>query len=916
MGLLNDELIPIDLGSHLTDSRRRMTIDQDDLRQHMTVLGKPGFGKSRLLQHLIRQLLLNRGGVGVLDPAGDLVDDIALWLAENIDDIEPFIAQNITFFEVGKDSSFALDPLWYWDGTPGDAGHHDWLVTRSQEIAFALLRTCGQQDFHDTRRLARFLTVAIYACGVPLDRHGRHVPLPEARTLINPLQPEAQARLSRLVYPLLPSEYQSDLDLVGRGDKESRELTASTLNLLRTFFDGSVSAIFACEAEPFDFRRLLQRRGGLLVNLRKGGRLSEHQADAIGFFIQSEIYNAALYNAEHLTGDDREPFTLVIDEAAHFVDERLGDHLRESRKFGLSYILAAQDTSALRTDRIDLSGIVLNLPNTQVTFQQQDERELARLAPIFTYAGLKTKPLLHEEQRLHGHALVPVVEETERRELQEAWRNQHKIVDSKIIVDRQQHERATSDALVSGKRHEDLTSEHDRKISLERQLENQLQLNEVANKTATQEVERRDAITRQRTALKNSDEFAAAELSRKEARKDNIAAQENINLSSVTKETGNEHADLRVQTDAHIQRHQETDEERTAKAHVVSSGHDHIRKEHQQYLQSRGPDGALHTHQTIDTHLETADTFATLNTETEEKARRTSHISEHAATNSVEFRDTSIERKRERTERQAKQSAVKQDIASDVKQHDEQRRHTQGTEHAEEDEHRNTEQSEKSQANIHTTRTVKSEQDEHIRLTEHGQVAEQRDARFDEQTQTTRDQKTQASGSEVKNEATDEKQEATAEIRSLISAERFVTLPVNVLVHQPTGQWEQSEDQQTGKWKGRIRKLKKRQCAVASGHHKARRILVPEVKDAFDEYPDQLRLKLLQGFKKYLIDRSPSCFVPRLGRDADQQRLQSLLLNFEQLETLAIAGPPIRAALSQALPAAALPAPNDCPFDI
>jgi hypothetical protein len=893
-----------------------MVISQDDLRQHMTVLGKPGFGKSRLLQHIIRQLLPDRGGVGVLDPAGDLVNDVSLWIAQNIHKIEPFVANNITLFEVGKDSSFALDPLQYLDGTPGDAGHHDWLVTRSQEIAYALLRTCGQQNYHDTRRLARFLTVAIYACGVPLDRHGRHIPLPEARTLVNPLQEENQNRLSRLVYRLLPSEYKSDLDLIGRGDKDSEDLTASTLNLLRTFFDGAVSSIFSCEVQPFDFRQMLRRRGVLLVNLRKSGRLSEHQADALGFFIQSELYNAALYNGENLAPNEREPFTLVIDEAAHFVDERLGDHLRESRKFGLSYILAAQDVSSLRTNNVDLSGIVLNLPTTQITFQQQDERELDRLVPIYLYTGLKTEPLLHEEQRLKGHAFVPVIEQTERRELQEAWRKQHSLLDTQTTVAVEQHEKAAGTSQLSAKRREDGASEHDRNISLNRTIEAQSHSSEASKQANTSSIQREESAARRRNAVKDIDELATTELTREQKRSERSRSDETVALSSHSNEKSNEHANVHSKTQTDTDRRQHTSEDRDANSRAVLSGYNRRSEEHMHLEDVSSSDGSWQSRRTVDRRSGVDDLFTTTNTEKTEHARLDSRGSEQENADTFENRDTNTNRELQTSERQTKDVHGSRTIKSDSTDNDKRHRESRVIEHNNENETHDARIEETSRSKSQTDRTENRKQDEKIQLAEQGRVAERRDVQLSEEGQTTREEDKKSTGSEVKHALTDERQDASAEIKSTITAERFVTLPVNILVHQATGQWKESEDQQKAKWKRRIRKLKKRHCAVSSEHRKARVVKVPPVEDAFHEYPDEFRTALLRAFKRYLIQTSPSCFVPRLGVDADDKRREAFLLSFEQPGHLAIAGPSDQAALPRPLPVAALSAPDDCPFEI
>ena len=51
---------------------------------HMHVLGASGRGKSKFLEHLIRQDVLNGNGVCIIDPHGTLVEAIVRWCATSI----------------------------------------------------------------------------------------------------------------------------------------------------------------------------------------------------------------------------------------------------------------------------------------------------------------------------------------------------------------------------------------------------------------------------------------------------------------------------------------------------------------------------------------------------------------------------------------------------------------------------------------------------------------------------------------------------------------------------------------------------------------------------------------------------------------------------------------------------------------
>src|SRR5689334_19754972 len=60
-------------------------------RHHMYLVGKTGSGKSTLLRNLIIQDIASGRGVGVLDPHGDLAEDL-------LDHIPPWRTDHVVYF--------------------------------------------------------------------------------------------------------------------------------------------------------------------------------------------------------------------------------------------------------------------------------------------------------------------------------------------------------------------------------------------------------------------------------------------------------------------------------------------------------------------------------------------------------------------------------------------------------------------------------------------------------------------------------------------------------------------------------------------------------------------------------------------------------------------------------------------------
>src|SRR5216684_1153695 len=62
--------------TNFRNQRRRFGIKRTDRRAHMYIIGKTGTGKSTLIANLARQDILHGEGFALLDPHGDLVEQV------------------------------------------------------------------------------------------------------------------------------------------------------------------------------------------------------------------------------------------------------------------------------------------------------------------------------------------------------------------------------------------------------------------------------------------------------------------------------------------------------------------------------------------------------------------------------------------------------------------------------------------------------------------------------------------------------------------------------------------------------------------------------------------------------------------------------------------------------------------------
>jgi Type IV secretion-system coupling protein DNA-binding domain len=87
-------------------------ISPADRRQHVYVIGKTGSGKTTLLRNMIVQHVARGDGVGLIDPHGDLAEEL-------LNHIPPHRADHLCYFNPG-DLEFPVGLNLLWNVTPDD----------------------------------------------------------------------------------------------------------------------------------------------------------------------------------------------------------------------------------------------------------------------------------------------------------------------------------------------------------------------------------------------------------------------------------------------------------------------------------------------------------------------------------------------------------------------------------------------------------------------------------------------------------------------------------------------------------------------------------------------------------------------------------------------------------------------------
>jgi hypothetical protein len=357
----------IDLGWYWSEGKlewQMAKIREEDRKIHFYVVGASGTGKSKFLEFLIRQDIKKGNGFGVIDPHGDLIEDIKGYLALALPKEE--LEEKVVLIDPTDDRyTVAFNPLEKIEGVS------------SAEIAAELVEAFKKIwiDSWGARMedLLRNTLIALIEAELTLDNLPRFLIDEDFRGNV----------LERVTHPIAKRYFQRFNSL---SPKTREEWMESTLNKVNAFLsDDRIREIFSYQKSSFNLREIMDTKKILLIKLDRG-RLKEN-GDLLGSLLMTKIRMAA-FSRSDTPKEKRVPFYLYIDEFQNFATEEFIDTLSEARKYGLVLILAHQNLSQLPEN---LQDSILTNCGIQCYFRvsRRDAEILAKEA--FETTGLEVK---------------------------------------------------------------------------------------------------------------------------------------------------------------------------------------------------------------------------------------------------------------------------------------------------------------------------------------------------------------------------------------------------------------------------------------------------------------------------------------------------------------------------------------------
>ncbi len=291
----------------------------DDRRRHMYIVGQTGTGKSSLLAEMIRQDIANGQGVGVIDPHGDLIDQILANIPQNrIDDVVLFEPAD-TAYPVGLN-------MLEWDSPE----QKDMVVSEMISIFTKLFppEIIGPMFEHYMRN-------AMLALMANKDDLATLVEIPRIFTDEHFLEHRLQKVTDPIVKTFWLREWKQST-----GQTRSDMLGYVVSKVGRFVENELMRNIIGQSKSGFDLAEIMNSGKIFLANLSKG-KTGELNSSLLGLILISKMQVAAMRRAS-MPQDQRKDFYLYIDEFHNFTTDNIATILSEARKYRLNLILAHQ----------------------------------------------------------------------------------------------------------------------------------------------------------------------------------------------------------------------------------------------------------------------------------------------------------------------------------------------------------------------------------------------------------------------------------------------------------------------------------------------------------------------------------------------------------------------------------------------
>jgi TraM recognition site of TraD and TraG len=310
--------------------KKQIRLSTNDRRRHTYMIGQTGTGKSKLLENMAFQDMMDGKGFAFIDPHGDSVDELlGMVPKERVEDV-------IYFSPADMESPIGLN-LFEFE----NQDQRDFLIQETLAMLYRLYDP-GHTGIIGPRYEHWFRNAALTIMSDP--NGSTFIDVPQV--------------FNDQSFTDEKMKYVTDRTVLDFWNKEMAQTSDANKSEVLGWFVSKFGAFLSNEMmrnvigqtkSGFNLRDIMDNKKILLVNLAKG-RTGELNSQLLGMIFVMKFQAAAMGRAD-IPEAERTDFALYVDEFQNFATDSFESILSEARKYRLNLVLANQFMTQL-TDKI------------------------------------------------------------------------------------------------------------------------------------------------------------------------------------------------------------------------------------------------------------------------------------------------------------------------------------------------------------------------------------------------------------------------------------------------------------------------------------------------------------------------------------------------------------------------------------
>jgi len=338
---------------------------KEDRTRHHYCIGKSGSGKSAFLSWMARQDIKNGEGLCVVDPHGDLIEELVQFIPkERAKDV-------IIFNPADTERPMGLNIL--------EANTPEEMDLASSQATEIFIKLFGDEIFGP--RIQHYFRNSCLTLMEDKEEGATLIDVP--RIFVD--DEFMKYKVSKVKNPVVRSFWEHEY--AHTGERERQEMIPYFSAKFGPFITNSIMRNTIGQTKSaFNFRKCMDEQKILLINLSKG-KIGDLNTQLLGLVIVARLQMAAMSRVD-IPESERKDFYLYVDEFQNFATDSFCSILSEARKYHLALIMAHQYIKQLeRKQDTSIRDAVFGNVGTMMSFKvgADDAEYMAKeYSPVLT----------------------------------------------------------------------------------------------------------------------------------------------------------------------------------------------------------------------------------------------------------------------------------------------------------------------------------------------------------------------------------------------------------------------------------------------------------------------------------------------------------------------------------------------------